>query len=322
MNEEIKLNIWSSMLLIRTVEEMIAERYSEQEIRCPTHLSTGQELPSALFKQVVKHSDYAISTHRGHAHYLAKGGNLDAMIAELYGRETGCSGGYGGSMHLADASVNFMGTSAIVGNSIPIGVGFSLSSKLNKTEQVSFVFFGEGATEEGAFYEAANFATVANLPVVFICENNLYSVYSSLSPRQPCNRKVFELARSIGLDSYHCPFGDLENSYLTFVEASEKARNKHKPQFIEIDTYRWREHCGPNFDNDIGYRSEREFEHFLSLDPLSLLENELMQQKEIKIKMKKIRDDIFSKVSGAFVKAKKSPYPLVDNLPYMEYAGD
>jgi len=134
------------MIRIRRVEEEIARRYVEQEMRCPTHLSIGQEAVPAALSLVSHPSDYAVSTHRGHAHYLGKGGSLRAMISEIYGRVTGCSRGKGGSMHLIDTAVGFMGTSAIVGNSIPIGVGLGLSSKYMRSGQVSFVFFGR--TEE------------------------------------------------------------------------------------------------------------------------------------------------------------------------------
>ena len=130
--------LYIQALRLREVENKISERYKEQRIRCPTHLSVGQEAVSAAFSLVVKKTDFAVSTHRCHAHYLGKGGSLKKMISELYGKKTGCSGGRGGSMHLIDLKCNFMGSSAIVGNSIPIGVGLALSSKLKKTKQISF----------------------------------------------------------------------------------------------------------------------------------------------------------------------------------------
>ena len=180
------------MYRIRSVEEEISKRYSEGKMRCPTHLSIGQEAVPSAFSQIAKKNDFAVSSHRGHAHYLAKGGNLKSMLAEIYGKKTGCSGGKGGSMHLIDLAVNFMGTSAIVGNSIPVGVGLGMSAKIKNTKQVSFIFFGDGAIEEGIFYESINFAIVKKLPVVFICENNLYSVYSPFSVRQPKGRSIFK----------------------------------------------------------------------------------------------------------------------------------
>ena len=172
-----KISIFKMMLKIRLAEETIAERYSEQKMRCPTHLCIGQEAVSSAVGHSLKKSDYAVSTHRSHGHYLGKGGDLNKMIAEIYGKETGCSKGYGGSMHLVDKDVGFMGSTAIVGNSIPVGIGLALASKLNKSDIVTAIFLGEGAIEEGVFAESVNFAAQSKLPVLFVCENNLYSVF-------------------------------------------------------------------------------------------------------------------------------------------------
>ena len=198
--ESLFVNLFRQMYRIRAVEEAIARYYPEGKMRCPVHLSIGQESIPAIFSQIIRPTDFAVSTHRGHAHYLAKGGNLNAMIAEIYGKATGCSKGKGGSMHLIDLSVNFMGTSAIVGNSIPVGVGLALSAQLKKTDQISCVFLGDGAIEEGVFYESVNFAAVRKLPVIFICENNLYSVYSPLSVRQPKGRVIAKMVEAMGLE--------------------------------------------------------------------------------------------------------------------------
>ena len=160
MSDSLSTDLFRNMYRIRAVEEAIAHHYPEGKIRCPVHLSIGQESIPAVFAQSIASTDFAVSTHRGHAHYLAKGGNLNAMIAEIYGKSTGCAKGKGGSMHLIDLAVNFMGTSAIVGNSIPIGVGLALSAQLKRTNQISCVFLGDGAVEEGVFYESVNFAAV------------------------------------------------------------------------------------------------------------------------------------------------------------------
>ena len=160
-----KIKLYSEMLRIRCVEEKIAEKYHEGKMRCPTHLSIGQEAVPVALSSIINKNDFAVSTHRGHAHYLAKGGSLNKMIAEIYGKSSGCSKGKGGSMHLIDQNVAFMGTSAIVGNSIPLGVGLSLSAKLKSTEQISCIYLGDGAIEEGVFYESINFAILKKLRV-------------------------------------------------------------------------------------------------------------------------------------------------------------
>ena len=166
--QELK-ELYISALRIRLVEQKIASEYSQAAMRCPVHLSIGQEITSAIVGLNQQMNDTAVSTHRAHAHYLAKGGDLYRMIAEIYGKVTGCCKGRGGSMHLIDLSVGFLGSSAIVGNSIPIGVGSGFAHRLENTGSLSFVFLGDGAIEEGSFYESVNFAAVRDLPVVFVC---------------------------------------------------------------------------------------------------------------------------------------------------------
>ena len=236
------LQLYKTALRIRLVESRIAEKYPEGNMRCPVHLSIGQEVPSAIFQQVVKTGDSAISTHRAHAHYLAMGGDLPRMIAEIYGKVTGCSKGRGGSMHLIDLEKGFLGSSAIVGNSIPVGVGVGYAKQLKGDGSVVFIFLGDGAVEEGSFYESANFAAVHNLPVVFVVENNLYSVYTSLSPRQPANRSIAKLASAIGLKCESAKDSDISDCYSKLSSLVSQARVGNGPRLIEISTYRKPKH--------------------------------------------------------------------------------
>ena len=295
------------MYRIRSVEEEISKRYSEKKMRCPTHLSVGQEAVPAAFSKIVLKSDFAVSSHRGHAHYLAKGGDLKSMIAEIYGKETCCSKGKGGSMHLNDLSVNFMGTSAIVGNSIPIGVGLGLSAKIKKTKQISFVFFGDSAVEEGVFFESINFATIKRLPVVFICENNFYSVYSPLSVRQPAKRSITKMVKSIGPKVLKCDGNDVIKIYKTLNKAVTETRKGNGPYFLEYFTYRWLEHCGPNFDNHIGYRTENEFKKWKKKDPIKRLLNKI-DNNSIK-QTSNIPNQVRNEIINAFRFAEKSKFP-------------
>ena len=188
----IEEQIYKKILRIRMIEEEIAARYHEGKMRCPTHLSIGQEATAAAISLLTTKDDKAVSTHRCHAHYLAKGGSLKAMISELYGKRTGCCKGKGGSMHLIDKKVGFMGSSAIVGNSIPVGTGIALAEKLKNTNNKTIVYLGDAATEEGVFYESVNFAALKQLNVIYVCENNMYSVYTPLSERQPRDRNMRE----------------------------------------------------------------------------------------------------------------------------------
>ncbi len=299
------------MRKIRTVEEKIVEEYPNNEIRCPTHLSIGQEAVPAALSSCINNQDFAVSTHRGHAHYLAKGGDLEKMICEIYGKAAGCSKGKGGSMHLIDVPVGFMGTSAIVGNSIPIGVGLGLSIDLKKEQNISCVYLGDGAIEEGVFYESLNFAVVRNLPILFICENNLYSVYSPLKVRQPKGRNIHSLASSIGAKTAFCDGNNVINSYKLLKNVVSEIRAGSGPWFVEFETYRWREHCGYQFDNDIGYRSKDEFEKWKRRDPIELFLNYSNKffpsiKKEV---WQEIDKKIFNEVDAAFDKAKSSPFP-------------
>jgi len=313
-------NIYTALYRIRAVEEEIAKKYDEGKMRCPVHLSIGQEIVSAVFSQIVKKRDFAVSTHRSHAHYLAKGGSLKRMISEIYGKETGCSNGKGGSMHLVDLAVNFMGSSPIVGNIIPIGVGLGLSANIKNTDQITYVFIGDAAVEEGSFYESLNFACVKKIPVIFICENNLYSVYSNLSERQPMNRDNSKMAKSIGVNSQSCDGHDIFKIYQALNQAATQVRKNKKPFFLEFSSYRWIEHCGSNYDNSIGYRSEKEFLSWKQKDPLSKIRNLLLKKEltnnQLIIEEKKINFEI----KQAFNYAAKSKFPKQKTAFEGEYA--
>ena len=189
MPADIARQLYYQMLRIRMVEEAIADLYAQQDMRCPIHLCIGQEAVAVGVCAALAADDYVLSGHRSHGHYLAKGGNLPAMLAEFYGKVTGCCQGKGGSMHLVDLAAGFLGAVPIVGSTMPIAVGTALASVMRGESRVTAVFFGEGATEEGVFHESLNFAALQKLPVVFVCENNLYSVYSPLAVRQPAGRR-------------------------------------------------------------------------------------------------------------------------------------
>lgn len=309
------IGLYRKMLLVRHTEETIARRYSEWKMRCPTHLCTGQEAIAAGVCHALRKDDFVVSSHRAHGHYLAKGGNLNAMIAEIYGKATGCSKGRGGSMHLIDTDVGFMGSTAIVGGTIPIGVGLGLSIKLRRTGQISCVFFGDAAVEEGVFYESVNFAVVKKLPILFICENNLYSVYSPLKVRQPEGRKIYKMVEALGVQ---CGHGDGNNAievHEKVLSVTDSVRNDSGPFFLEFSTYRWREHCGPNFDNDIGYRSEEEFLSWEKRDPLRLMKAKIIDECWMsKQELDDIPKEVQNKVEAAFDFAEASPFPSMENL--------
>jgi TPP-dependent pyruvate/acetoin dehydrogenase alpha subunit len=310
MHVDTKKELYKKMLLIRQVEEAIADKYSEQEMRCPTHLSIGQEAVAAAVGLALNANDQVVSTHRSHAHYLGKGGSLKRMIAELYGKATGCSSGKGGSMHLIDQDVGFMGSTAIVGNSIPIGAGLALSYQLDGSDRVAVIFIGDGATEEGVFAETVNFAALKKLPLLFVCENNLYSVYSPLANRQPFGRSIAKMVEGMGVMVAE---GDGNNAIKAFEltqKTISKIRSGGGPWFLEFSTYRWLEHCGANYDNHIGYRIEDEFQSWKERDPVKFLEGALISNNEITVdELDSIHAEVKNQISDAFQFAVASSYP-------------
>lgn len=309
-NTNKKISLLFNMLRIRMVEEKIADLYPEWEMRCPTHLCIGQEAVAAGVCANLLKEDYVLSTHRSHGHYLAKGGNLDAMIAEIYGKESGCSNGKGGSMHLVDRSAGFLGATPIVGSSIPIAVGAAFGAMMKDESRIAVAFFGDGATETGVFHESLNFAKLKNVPVVFVCENNLYSVYSPLFVRQPEGREIFRLAEAHGVESFQANGNDVLRVDELAGYAVQKAKQGGGPTFLEFKTYRWREHCGPFYDNDIGYRTEAEFEEWRDRCPIEKLKNELLQAKMMFPQdIEKMTEKINDEIEKAVISAKVSPFP-------------
>lgn len=315
MNNDQYKKLLKSILRIRLIEEGIINLYQEQEMRCPTHFSIGQEAVASGVCANLSLNDNVISAHRSHAHYLAKGGSLKAMIAELYGKSTGCSSGKGGSMHLVDPSVNFLGCVPIVGSTIPIGVGAAFGDKLKNKKNLTTIFIGDGAVETGVFHESINFAALHSLPILFICENNNYSVNTTLSERQPKNRKISDLVRGHGIDSYYQDGQDVEKVFNLVKENVDKIKHDSKPVFFEFETYRWLEHCGPNNDNELNYRPKGEFERWLKRDPLKLISSKLITKNiidydTIKLYEKEIKNDFNKAVKFA----KNSSFPKETEL--------
>jgi pyruvate dehydrogenase E1 component alpha subunit len=303
------------------VEEAIAEHYSEQQMRCPVHLSIGQEASAAGVCNALRADDQVMSGHRSHAHYLAKGGNLNAMIAELHGKATGCCHGRGGSMHLVDLAAGFVGAVPIIGSTIPIATGLAFANLRLKRDRVAVAFFGEAATEEGVFHESANFASVHRLPMVFVCENNLYSVYSPLSVRQPEGREVFQLASAHKITAHQVDGNDPLAVYSAMLEAVAQARAGKGPSFIELKTYRWREHCGPGYDNNLGYRTEEEFLAWRKRDPIGTFQTRLqslgyLDDNQLDVFKLSIRTTI----DNAFAAAHTAPFPAPETLMDYLYA--
>jgi TPP-dependent pyruvate/acetoin dehydrogenase alpha subunit len=310
MNSSQQLTMYQEMLRIRLVEEQIANAYAQNEMRCPIHLSIGQEATAVGACAALDKTDYIMSNHRSHGHYLAKGGDLKRMIAELYGKATGCTNGKGGSMHLIDESCGFLGAAPIVGGTVPIATGVAFSIKMKMHREVVISFIGDAVVEEGVFHESLNFAELKKLPIIYVCENNLYSVNSPMEVRQPSTRQIRDLAKGHGVKVLWGDGNDVEQVWNLTRKAVAYARSGKGPIFLELATYRWLEHCGPNYDNHIGYRTEAEFKRWKKKCPIGqyekfLQKNRVLSSSQIKV----MKREIGNEINKSFAFAKKSPFP-------------
>lgn len=270
------------MLFIRMVEEEIANRYKEGKMRCPVHLSIGQEAVAVGVCMALEPGDHVWSTHRCHAHYLAMGGDLDAMIAELYGKATGCTRGWGGSMHLADESVGFMGTSPIVGSSLALALGSAMYFKMSGSPNVAVAFVGDSGPETGTFWETLNFASLHKLPLVIVEEDNGLSTQTPLSQRQNYHRdggfkglayRVQEFVPAmVANDRWERVFHSSEGVMIAIEDIWHKAlyARSNVPSFLKVNTYRYHTHVGPEYDWELGltHRTREEVEKMMAQDPL------------------------------------------------------
>lgn len=251
-------DFYRALYRIRRVEEQIARIYSSDKIKSPVHLSIGQEAISVGVCEALAPTDVVFGTYRSHALYLAKGGDLNQMIAELYGKVTGCARGKGGSMHLVDVEHGVLGTSAVVGTTIANAVGYAYGVKLRRTNQVVVSFFGDGATDEGVFHESLNFAALKRLPIIFVCENNFYAIHTHQTHRQ-AHPNICERARAHGIPAERIEDNNLFALYERVGSAARAIRNGNGgPYFFECMTYRWKEHVGPNEDYHLGFRTREE----------------------------------------------------------------
>lgn len=313
-------DLYQKMLRIRRVEEEIAKRYAQQQMRCPVHLSIGQEGAAVAMATALQPEDTMVSTHRAHAHYLAKGGRLTGLLCELFGKADGCARGQGGSMHLVDWSVGFAASTSIVGGTIPVGVGLAFASRLQNKKHVTVVCIGDAAIEEGVFHEAANFASLHKLPVVFLCENNLYSCYTHLRDRQP-SRPLTDIAMGHGLKHVTLDGNDCWAAAMEAKAMVESVRAGEGPGFLELKTYRHLEHCGPNNDDHLGYRAEEELQMWRAQDPLLLAQRRLEAKGQWSSGFEKESEEMVAReVQAAFEHALNAPFPEREELGAYVYA--
>lgn len=313
--------LFRAMLRIRRIEEEIEAQYHLDQMKTPIHLVIGQEATSVGCCAALTHDDLLYSSHRTHGNYLAKGGDLKAMLSEMFCRANGCAGSRGGSMHLIDKSVGMAGTSAIVGGAVPIAVGAALAAQLQGRAHATVVFIGDATAEEGVASESLNFAALRQLPVVFFCENNFYSVQSPLATRQHPGRELHRWAATYGMPSVVVDGTNVLAIYEASREATMRAKAGGGPTFIEAPVYRFRAHGGAGDDSQTGYREVRERELWEQVCPIvrfrtflratSLLAEEAEQRMDAEIR---------SEIADAFAFAVASPNPVEADLYRHVYA--
>jgi TPP-dependent pyruvate/acetoin dehydrogenase alpha subunit len=301
-------SLYRDLYRIRRVEEQIAAVYPTDVIKSPVHLSIGQEAVSVGVCAALRPDDVVFGTYRSHALYLAKGGDLRRMLAELYGKVTGCAKGKGGSMHLVDVASGTFGTSAVVGTTIPNAVGYAYALRLRREPRVVASFFGDGAVDEGVFYESLNFAALKRLPVLFVCENNGYAIHTRQSQRQ-ARPDVCARAEAMGIPAEQIPDGDPERIAAAARERVAALREGAGPFLLECLTYRWKEHVGPGEDWQLGYRSSSEAERWLREDPIPRLAGRLATELRARIER-----EVEAEIKDAFAFAESSPFPGPEEL--------
>jgi TPP-dependent pyruvate/acetoin dehydrogenase alpha subunit len=317
-SKELLKSIYLSMLRIRLCEESFVEPIIKGMIRCPVHLYTGEEAIAAGMGAALQKRDYVFGNHRSHGHYLAKGGGMRELVAEVYCRETGCSRGRGGSMHLIDPQIGMLGSAPIVGGTISLALGSALASSIREDGRVSVSFFGDGATGEGVLCESLNFAALRKLPIIFACENNFYSTHMPIDEIR-ISRRIFEIAEPFGVKTFQVDGNDALAVYQAAQKAVMMCRKGRGPVFIEFLTYRMRGHVGPD-DNIQGTRTDirppKEVAQWRKKDPILRLERYLRSQKLFSsTELQTIKASCIQEVQDAHEYAKASPYPKEEELP-------
>lgn len=300
--------MYRMMLRIRRFEEKAAELVEAKEIRTPCHLYIGQEAIATGVCAALRCDDLIWGGHRSHGHYLAKGGDLRAMMAELYGKAAGCSRGRGGSMHLVAPEVGVPGTVPLVAATIPLAVGAGLAFKLRRESRVSVAFFGDGAAEEGHFHESLNLASLYRLPVLFICENNLYASHMHLLQRR-AQDNIHKAGEAHGLPAECLDGNDVQVAHGAARRAVSRARNEEGPTLLEFRTYRWRGHVGPSWDMDVGVKRKDELKQWLEKDPIARARQILSEAGMSAEALECIGREVADEVEGAVRFARQAPYP-------------
>ena len=317
--QDLIVRLYKMMLLIRKFELRLAEVYHTDAVKSPIHLSVGQESVAVGVCDPLLADDIVSNTYRCHATYIAKGGDLKEMMAELYGKATGCAGGKAGSMHLIDMKHGVLGASAVVGTTVPIAAGYAFAlqkeSKLTGHQRVVASLFGDGCTEEGCFYETLNFAALKKLPILFVCENNALAIHTPIQKRW-ATQQLCERVATYGIETHKIADSDVFAIRDQVTDALHKIRHeKSGPIFIECVTYRWLEHVGPRDDHGDGYRDHIVFNEWKARDQIERLGKMLDAATR-----EQIQQEVAATIQEAEQFAEQSPYPGAEELLSHVYA--
>ena len=314
LDHETAASLYRAMVKIRRAEEKVAEIYPSDKIQSPVHLCIGQEAVSAGVCLALGSSDRIYGTYRGHGLYVARGGEMTKLFAELYAKDTGCARGKGGSMHVVAREVGLMGCSAIVASTIPIATGDALASQLQGRKRVVVSFFGDGAVDEGVFFESMNFAALKKLPVIFVCENNNYAVHSKVADRH-AKTELYRLGEALGVPGKQFDGNDAAVVYTTMREAVRNVREGGGPLLIEYMTYRWYEHVGPGKDHKESYRDKAKLESAIKNDPVAKLREVLAHTFRVpEANLAEWEKSIDREIQDAVRFAEESPFPPPNRL--------
>ncbi len=308
MNNSEILEVYRDMFFLRTAEEKIAEYYFNNKIFSFVHFYIGQEAVAVGVSKHLNLEDRVFGNHRSHGHYLAKGGSLESMFAEMLGKADGCARGKGGSMHMLDKSKGFMGSTPILGSAVPIATGSAFQQKMMKEPGITVVYLGDGAAEEGIFYESLNFAALHKLPLVIVLEDNLYSVNSDNSVRKSPDFNYEKIAEGFGIQYLRGDGNDVHDVLNASKIAIHSARNNSKPTLLHLVTFRHMAHSAPIRDDKSGYRIIDTEENRIAKDSLLQLRNEILASIE-ESKLNELEDQLLSKVNQALTFALSSEEP-------------
>ena len=314
-----QLAFYKKLYLIRRTEEKIREHYMEDEMKTPVHLSLGEEAIVVGICEALRPQDQIFGTYRSHGIYLARTGETDAFFAELYGKESGLGKGKVGSMHLCAPEAGLMGTSAIVGGGIPVAVGAAYANKRKGNGKIVAVFFGDGAVDEGVFWESLNVACLMKLPIIFICEDNGYAVHTPKSVRQGYD-SIVNIVKQFNCNVFESDSTDVSNIYEEACSIVDLMLNQNGPCFFYTKYYRYLEHVGVNEDYDCGYRTKDEFNKWFERDPIIQQRCRLLKLGVPEDEVIKIEQDINEQINKSVLLAQKAPFPNSDELHMEIYA--